>query len=99
MVCLKNFNIILIILILTSCTHNYEISSNIQVNDVEKNYENLYLTPITFDAPRDKNNNIIKCNIYRGMDEENWQIMQENMLKIKYHILKLQSQINQQKNK
>ena len=74
----------LISFLLCACASKYEISSNIQVNEVKTYHENLYLDEIDFKV--DKNNDI-------HIDSENWNILKTNIIKIHYHILKLQEQL------
>ena len=74
-----------ILLFLCSCvTKESHISPNINVNDVNYQYEELYLNEITFNLDENKDIHI---------DNENWNIIKTNLIKIHYHILKLQSQI------
>lgn len=75
----------LIILILTACSTNYEISNKEQIHQVKYSYEDLYLDNIDF--KKDKDNNIV-------ISEQNWKIIKTNLVKIHYYILKLQSQID-----
>lgn len=79
----------LISLLLCSCSTSYQISSNEQINDVNYNYEDLYLDKVY--VTQNKNNNI-------ELDEKNWKIIKNNLIKIHYHILKIQNQIDNQKN-
>lgn len=77
-----------ILLFLCSCSPKYEISSHVQVNDVENYSEELYLDNINFKID---NENIIY------IDNENWNIIKTNLIKIHYHILKLKNLNNIQK--
>ena len=74
-----------IFLFLCACsTTEHHISPNIQVNDVKYQYEELYLNEINFNLDENKDIHI---------DQENWKIIKTNLIKIHYHILKLQEQI------
>ena len=81
---LLKISLIIISFLICACTPKYEISSNINVNNVEHYHENLYLDEIDFKV--DKNNDI-------HIDNENWNILKTNIIKIHYHILKLQEQL------
>ena len=74
-----------LIFLLCSCT-SYQVSSNVNVNEVKYQYEELYLDEIDLDIDKDKNIQI---------DEENWKRIKANLIKIHYHILKIQSLIDE----
>ena len=75
----------LIILLLAACSANYEVSNKEQIHNVIYNHEDLYLDNVDF--KKDKDNNII-------INKNNWKLIKTNLIKIHYHILKLQSQID-----
>lgn len=75
----------LISLLLCSCSSTYQISSNEQINDIKYNYEELYLDRVYITQNETKNIEI---------DEKNWKIIKTNLIKIHYHILKIQEQLN-----
>ena len=81
---LLKISLILFSFLLCACTSKYEISSNINVREIQHYHENLYLDEIDFKV--DKNNDI-------HIDNENWSILKTNIIKIHYHILKLQEQL------
>lgn len=72
-------------LLLCSCSTTYQISSNEQINDINYNYEELYLDRVYVTQNENKDIEI---------DEKNWKIIKTNLIKIHYHILKIQEQLD-----
>ena len=75
-------------LLLCSCSSTYQISSSEQINDVNYNYEELYLDRVYIIQNENKDIEI---------DEKNWKIIKTNLIKIHYHILKIQEQLDNKK--
>lgn len=73
--------------LLCACSHT--VSNKDETENVKGSYEELYLDKIDLDVNPDKT---IQIN------EQNWKTIKSNLIKIHYHILKLQSIIDQ-KNK
>lgn len=71
--------------LLCSC-NTYKVSSNVNVNEVKYQYEELYLDEVDLDIDKEKN---IQIN------QENWKRIKANLVKIHYHILKIQSQLDE----
>lgn len=78
---------ILSLLLLCSCS--YTVSNKDETENIKGSYEELYLDKIDLDVNPNKTVQI---------NEQNWKIIKSNLIKIHYHILKLQSIIDQ-KNK
>lgn len=74
-----------LIFFLCSCAE-YKVASNVNVNDIKYQYEELYLDEIDLNIDKDKNIQI---------DQENWKRINSNLIKIHYHILKIQSQLDE----